>query len=157
MKSCEQTPDLLTGEITSGVMAYPPEFDVLWAMYPRRNGSNPKKKAFGAYRSRLREGHSPTDISAGLERYVRWCEDTEKTDTEYVMQASRFFGPGEEFLNPWTSPIAIKLPRDNFTLWDIRVRLGIEPFFDDVESCHREIRTHLRDHPEKLALLGSAR
>src|SRR5699024_11559609 len=35
---------------------YPQEFEDLWALRPRRDGGNPKRQAFNAYKARLREG-----------------------------------------------------------------------------------------------------
>jgi len=90
------------------------EFDILKSIYPERCGSNPWKGAKGAlsaYRARRKEGHSYEDIRKGLIRYSVWCSYTGKIGTERVMQAKRFFGPGEEFLNLWSLPFSSR-PRD---------------------------------------------
>lgn len=133
--------------------AYPADFESIWQAYPKRDGSNPKKPAYGAYRQRLKEGAPHDDIAAGVQRYAAWCDATGKTGLETVMQAKRFFGPGREWENPWTTEAAVTLPKDAHELWDIRKRLELPPFFDDVKSCHAEIRAKLRDHPELRAVL----
>ena len=84
---------------------YPEGFETMWALYPKRNGSNPKNKALEAWIARVNEGCVLDDILNGLHRYSRWCDATHKTGTEKVMQASRFFGPGLEFLNSWELPV----------------------------------------------------
>ena len=51
---------------------YDPDFERLWAIYPKRNGSNPKHKAEAAYKVR-RSGIHPTtlyEMAAGLTRYA---------------------------------------------------------------------------------------
>ncbi len=80
------------------------EFDQLKAMYPKREGANPWKGKAGAlcaYRARRKEGVSFQDVLEGLKRYSRFCIQTQIIGTSFVMQAKRFFGPGEEWTNPW--------------------------------------------------------
>jgi hypothetical protein len=93
-------------------------------------------------------------MQAGVQRYTAWCEATDKTGTETVMQARRFFGPGREWENEWQPPDPpLKLPRDNQTLWRIRTDLGMPFEYEDLDECHREIRSHLRQHPERRSLI----
>ena len=49
----------------------------------------------------MAENVSPIDMHDGLRRYKEFCKVTHRLPSEYVMQASRFFGPGEEYLNQW--------------------------------------------------------
>jgi len=125
------------------------EFSELWKIYPKRAGSNPKPKALQAYGARIREGVKPEDIRAGLERYVVFCEATDKIGTETVMQAARFFGPGREWENEFKPPLPkVKLPTDSPSLWAIREQYGLDPFYEDLPTCHREIRACMQQHPE---------
>ena len=79
-------------------------FENTWANYPKRAGSNPKVKAYSAYNKRLLEGCDPDLMLDGLIDYSRFCDATGKTNTELVMQGSRFFGPALEYMNDWTPP-----------------------------------------------------
>jgi len=81
--------------------AYPPEFEAIWALYPKRDGDNPKRRALKAYRTRLAEGHTSEEISAGVERYAAWVRSKGKEGTEHVKQAATFFGPDKSFREPW--------------------------------------------------------
>lgn len=83
---------------------YPHEFELAWQQYPKRPGSNPKRKAFQAWHARAKEGYDPAQMLAGVIRYAKFCTTTGKANTEYVMQAQRFFGPSAEFENEWTPP-----------------------------------------------------
>lgn len=83
---------------------YPHEFELAWGKYPKRPGSNPKRKAYQAWHARAKEGYDPAQMLAGVIRYAKFCDTTGKANTEYVMQAQRFFGPSAEFENEWTPP-----------------------------------------------------
>ncbi|UDL03998.1 HNH endonuclease [Marinobacter sp. CA1] len=83
---------------------YPQEFELAWGKYPKRPGSNPKRQAFKAWKARTKEGHDPAQILAGVVRYAKFCQGTGKTNTEFVMQAQRFFGPSCEFESEWSPP-----------------------------------------------------
>lgn len=82
------------------------EFDNdIWPNYPKRAGNNPKSKALKAYSTRRKD----TDMSViieGMARYAAFCNATGKTGTEYVMQATRFFGPDELYKQTWDIPKA---------------------------------------------------
>jgi len=84
--------------------AYPHEFELAWQKYPKRPGSNPKRKAYQAWHARAKEGYDPAQMLAGVIRYAKFCATTGKANTEYVMQAQRFFGPSAEFENEWSPP-----------------------------------------------------
>lgn len=85
---------------------YTGDFENCWAEYPKRSGSNDKKAAFRAYGARLKEGHAPADILAGVKRYAAWCRHTGKVNTETVKQAATFFGPADppDFTLDWRAP-----------------------------------------------------
>jgi hypothetical protein len=94
----------LAGDDAEKKQAYPQEFELAWGKYPKRPGSNPKRQAFKAWKARTKDGHDPAVILAGVIRYARFCQSTGKANTEYVMQAQRFFGPSCEFENEWSPP-----------------------------------------------------
>ncbi|QNK30674.1 hypothetical protein HF675_13550 [Serratia sp. JUb9] len=80
---------------------YPAEFETLWQAYPRRQGSNPKNKAFACWNARKRDGVEPAVMLAGVERYRDYCTASQKIGTEFVLQAQTFLGPRREFENSW--------------------------------------------------------
>lgn len=87
--------------------AYPPEFEAVWTLYPKRTGGNSKRDAFKAWRARLRAGVTVEVLHAGVERYRAYCDREGKTGSQYVMQAQTFFGPGERYLEAWEAPSAV--------------------------------------------------
>jgi uncharacterized protein YdaU (DUF1376 family) len=91
--------------------AYPQEFELAWQKYPKRPGSNPKRQAFKAWKARTKEGYDPAQMLAGVVRYAKFCRQSGKTNTEFVMQAQRFFGPSCEFENEWSPPEPPDRPR----------------------------------------------
>ena len=80
---------------------YTPAFEFAWSAYPKRQGGNPKPDALKAWNARRREGHTPEEIIAGVERYAAFVKTTGKERTEYIMQAKRFFGTGKHFCEEW--------------------------------------------------------
>lgn len=106
--------------------AWEAEFQSLWALYPKRAGTNPRKLGFTHFAARRRQGVTLDEMKAGLERYVRFCEATDKLNTETVMQASRFFGTSELFREPW------ELPRDCKIAFEIETH----PDFERVFAAH---------------------
>ncbi|RDL25087.1 hypothetical protein [Serratia fonticola] len=83
------------------VSEYSDEFEHAWSEYPRREGSNPKNKAYQAWGARIREGVRVDAMLAGLRRYAEFCKAKGQVGTGFVMQAARFFGPGREFETDW--------------------------------------------------------
>ncbi len=82
---------------------YSAEFETAWANYPKREGSNSKPAAFKCWSARLKEGVASEVLLAGVERYAKFCQAKGQINTAYVMQATRFFGPGCEYENTWSS------------------------------------------------------
>jgi len=80
------------------------DFNNIWVHYPKRAGSNPKKRARKAFSARITEGSTFDGISQGVDRYYAYCEATGKLNTEYVMQAVTFFGPEHHYANKWELP-----------------------------------------------------
>lgn len=83
---------------------YSPEFEEAWQAYPKRSGGNPKPSAWKAWSARVREGVKPADMLAGVKRYASYVIATGKANSEYVKQASTFFGPDHHFAESWTAP-----------------------------------------------------
>lgn len=112
----ENTQETNPGNKTSGAQAeartpakrvlqdYSPEFETAWKAYPKRAGGNPKPSAWKHWKARLKEGISPDDMLAGVQRYAAWVTVTGKSGTEYVKQAATFFGPDRHFAESWTLP-----------------------------------------------------
>ena len=101
---------------------YPEDFKAIWAIYPKRSGSNPKKTALDAWQSRIREGRTtPADALDAVRMYRAWCEATGKIGQETVMQAATFFGKQKEgYLQDWSLPVARGPVNGQKTWADIR-------------------------------------
>jgi hypothetical protein len=83
---------------------YPPEFEALWTIYPKRHGGNPKHDALLAWRARRKAGVAAETMHAGAERYAAFCAADGILGTKFVMQTVTFLGPAERFLEPWEPP-----------------------------------------------------
>lgn len=83
---------------------YPENFEQAWQLFPKRAGSNPKPRAFKAWKARIKTGESPTSMIEGTKRYADFCRKTGKEHTEYVMQAATFFGPDKRYMETWEAP-----------------------------------------------------
>ena len=73
--------------------AYPDEFEFIWGERPKRQGGDPKQKAFKACQARVKEGAQWGDLARSMRAYRIYCEQTGKIGTEYVKQTATFFGP----------------------------------------------------------------
>ena len=82
-------------------------FQSAWERYPKRVGTNSRIDAKKAWDARIRDGVSPDAMLEGTERYRRFCDARGQTGTEFVMQASRFFGASKHFLEPFELPNAM--------------------------------------------------
>ena len=90
---------------------YSADFDQIWAIYPKRANGNPKAKAYGAFLARLKDGKSVKAMLAGTRQYAAFCDAAGKTGTEWVMQASTFFGPDLRFEDKYLYLEPEKKPR----------------------------------------------
>ena len=81
--------------------AYSAIFEETWGKYPRRDGDNPKRRAWKAWRARLGEGHVAEELRDGVQRYAAWVRARGHEGTERVKQAATFFGPDKAFLIGW--------------------------------------------------------
>lgn len=77
-------------------------FEEAWQEYPARAGSNSKADALREWRARRLGGNTVLEMVQGVRRYRAYCEALGKMGTQFVMQGSRFFGDGLQFLEPWT-------------------------------------------------------
>ena len=87
------------------------DFDLAFAAYPARCGSNPKRDALQAWNARIAEGVSASEMQAGAERYAAFIVATGKAGSEFVMQAVRFFGKSRHFAEAWTFSPVVALVR----------------------------------------------
>ncbi len=84
--------------------SYPAEFEEIWTAYPKRAGNADKGGAFKSCNARITADVSWVDMLEGAKRYAKFCDATEKTGTEFVMQAARFFGAQLHYMQDWTPP-----------------------------------------------------
>jgi len=80
---------------------YSDEFNSAFSIYPKRQGDNPKEKAFSAWKARLRDGSTVDEMTSGVKRYLAFCQAEGNIGTQYVKQAATFFGPDRAFLETW--------------------------------------------------------
>ena len=60
-------------------------FDRFWAVYPQRDGGNPRKPAADFFRALVRRGVDPEEIISGARRYAASVADIE--DRWFIAQA----------------------------------------------------------------------
>lgn len=85
---------------------YSSEFETAWQAYPKRAGGNSKAAAFKAWKTRLKDGVSSETMLAGVKRYAAYTRATGSIGTQFVKQASTFFGPDRHFEESWQAPSA---------------------------------------------------
>jgi hypothetical protein len=76
-------------------------FEKIREIYPKRNGSQRWQDAASAFRARVREGHSPEIILAGVQRYAAFVEAEGTEGSSFVQQAATFLGTNRGFLEDW--------------------------------------------------------
>ena len=77
------------------------EWKQLRDAYPKRSGGQGWPKARIAANRRIFDGATFDQLRAGVVRYFIWCEATHNIGSQFVMQAVRFFGPGEYYDEDW--------------------------------------------------------
>lgn len=85
------------GKSSSQHAEYPESFENTWKHYPKRDGGNPKKAAYKAWRARLKAGASEDELHNGALGYADHLRQRGKEGTRYVQQGSTFFGPDEHY------------------------------------------------------------
>ena len=68
-------------------------FENVWKVYPRKSE---KKKAYGCYKARLKEGYSEDELMQATVKYAEECKK-EKREQRYIKLASTFFGVNTPF------------------------------------------------------------
>ena len=72
------------------------------AAYPKRDGGQNWVGAEKAWNAHLKaRRHTAEEMFEGTLRYADYCEARGKVGTEWVLQASTFFGPSARFTEPW--------------------------------------------------------
>ena len=80
-------------------------FERAWSLYPSRGDhGNPKTPALKAWRARIKAGVDADELLRGVERYAAFVRAKGNEGSEFVKQASTFFGPSRFWLEPWTAP-----------------------------------------------------
>lgn len=87
----ERPPDALEQEFESLVRP----------LYPRRHGDHRWRTALGHYRAARKAGEPLEAIVSGVRRYAAFCRDKGWVGTEFVKQASSFFGRDKCWREPW--------------------------------------------------------
>ncbi|WP_279511989.1 DNA-binding protein, partial [Klebsiella pneumoniae] len=86
--------------------SYSEEFEQAWREYPKRAGGNSKADAFKAWTARIKSGATAQELIDGVRRYAAYVTAAGKLNTEFVKQASTFFGPSKHYEEPWTTTAA---------------------------------------------------
>jgi uncharacterized protein YdaU (DUF1376 family) len=81
-----------------------PEWSKFKRDYPRRAGAQPWERAAKAWQARIREGHTPAEMLAGVERYKAYLRAGDGDGTRWVLAAANFIGTEKHFQNPWDPP-----------------------------------------------------
>lgn len=76
---------------------YPPAFEGAFAALPRRHVSHPKADAYSAWRARVGDVEELFQLEAAADAYREDCARRDVVGTEFVMQASTFFGKHEKW------------------------------------------------------------
>ena len=63
-------------------------FVEFWQTYPKRLGTNSRKEASAKFTRAVKSGTDPAEIIAGAARYAAHCDETGKTSTDKVQQAT---------------------------------------------------------------------
>ena len=70
-------------------------FEETYKVYPRKEG---KKKAYGCYLARLKEGYTEEELLTAAKKYAEFCIK-DKRETKYIKLASTFFGVNNFFVD----------------------------------------------------------
>lgn len=104
----QEKPLVPSGDDTS---AYSAEFERFWKSYPKREGGNPKKSAWKAWKARIRAGVSADDLIAAASRYADQMRAKGSEGTSFVKQACTFLGPDEHWAEVLRSNVHEFRPR----------------------------------------------
>jgi hypothetical protein len=90
-------------------------FQQIKSLYPKRSGGQGWGHVPKLLARAVAQGATQEEILEGVRAYRRWCDFTGKTGTEYVKQASTFFGPGQWWAEEYDAPATGK-PDPSFAL-----------------------------------------
>ena len=100
-------PDPLNKDIVaSRQLDYAEDFEDAYREFPSRPGSS-KKKAFAAWKARLKAGVSVEEMTAGVRRYAAYIAAM-KTEPQFIQMPATFFGPSENFRSNWVIPDQVR-------------------------------------------------
>lgn len=74
---------------------YCPNFETLWAVYPRKTE---KAAAYKAYRARLNDGFSENELLTAVKNYAAQCEK-EHREKKYIKHCKTFLGASTPFID----------------------------------------------------------
>jgi hypothetical protein len=78
-------------------VAYPPEFDAVWAIHHRLRHDQAKQPAFHAWNARVKTDGVPSgDLRLATEHFEQ-AMIRQRRSPDKIMHARRFFGPNEEW------------------------------------------------------------
>lgn len=98
-KNKEKYPTLAKLERTEGGhRQYPKDFEDLYSIYPKRQGSNAKGGAYKKFRARMKEGIPYKKLFEGVKTYMVEQKNKNNIGTEYIMQMKKFLGPQDIWL-----------------------------------------------------------
>lgn len=123
---------------------YSEDFEAAWKAYPKRAGGNSKPDAWAAWAARLKEGVEPAALLAGVQRYAAFVQSTGKAGTEFVLQASTFFGPTERWVDEYSAPVAAVPQKAG---WERAKEDAEQAALRAVVERHRGLAPEIRERP----------
>ena len=87
---------------------FPDAFLQAFSAFPKREGGNPKNRAFKAWKARRAQGISEADLLQSVLNYAAYIRAKGKEGSEYVKQAATFFGPDWQL--EWKTSEAVRRP-----------------------------------------------
>lgn len=116
------------GKTTEQQAQWEAEFEALWPSYPKRAGGSTKKEAKTGFIARRRDDKMElAEITAGVERYARYCEGMGIVRTAMVMQAMRFFRSADTIRDEYPLAADRKITHDLATHPDFERVLAAYP------------------------------
>jgi hypothetical protein len=126
--------------------SYPAEFESAWSSYPKREGTNSKRAAYAAWRSRiLTDKIEPALLEAGANRYRLHMDAKGKLGSQYVMTAARFWGREAHYEEDW---VVVEPQRTNGAAsaeWDLIMQIVRRETDQPLASLTDEANTALKE------------
>src|SRR5207248_2587305 len=102
---------------------YSDDFERAWSLYPKRPNNN-KSAAWRAWQARIRSGEMPDDMIAGVMRYQVHIRAADREGTNFVKQASTFFGPDSHYKDEYEAPRKVDSRQSHRTQWNVASQGG---------------------------------